>query len=70
MMVNLQKSFEISKKKKSKNIYILTLIFLLIEGQRANKYTARVTVVNACHTEGNREARHTEANMAALKETV
>ena len=46
----------------------LTLWFILNSGKRANIRTAKKTTTNASKAEDNREARQTEAKMAALRE--
>jgi len=38
-------------------------------GHRTKISTATVTVVKACHMVGRRDARHTDANIAALSDS-
>ena len=45
-----------------------TLIFLLSAGHKANISTANVMVAKACQVVGSREARHTEAKIAAFSD--
>ena len=45
-----------------------TLHFIRTSGKRANTCTAKKTMTKAWKAEGRRDARHTEAKMAALSE--
>jgi hypothetical protein len=45
-----------------------TFSLFLVRGPNANTNTANKTVTKTCQTVGRREAKQTEANMAALRE--
>ena len=47
---------------------LTTLHLVRTSGKRANIWTAKKTMTNAWRAEGSRDARHTEAKMAAFRE--
>ena len=52
-----------------KTVYSHALSCLLRDGKRTKNFMAKVTVANTSQEERRRDAKHTDANMEAFKET-
>lgn len=50
------------------SFFHLTLVLILNSGNKANTWTAKKTMTKAWKAEGSREAKQTEAKMAALRD--